>query len=42
MPINFCKIQENDIWIEAVIYKTSTDELFVRSKKEFNEKFSKK
>ena len=41
-PINFCKIQEHDIWVEAVIYKTTSNELFVRSKKEFEEKFSKK
>ena len=20
-PLNFCKVQENDIWIEAIIYK---------------------
>jgi hypothetical protein len=41
-PINSCKIQENDIWVEAIIYKTTTEELFVRSKKEFLSKFSKK
>ncbi len=41
IPINFCKIQENDLWIEAVIYKTTTNELFVRSKKEFMAKFTK-
>ena len=40
-PIDFCKIQENDIWIEAVIYKTTSNELFVRSLKEFESKFSK-
>jgi hypothetical protein len=42
IPINICKIQENDLWIEAIIYKTDTNELFVRSKKEFLEKFLKK
>ncbi len=41
-PINQCKIQENDIWIEAIIYKTQSEELFVRSLKEFQEKFTKK
>ena len=41
IPINTCKIQENDIWVEAILYKTSTQELFVRSKKEFCEKFTK-
>lgn len=40
-PIDFCKIQENDIWIEAVIYKTTSNELFVRSLKEFESKFLK-
>jgi len=41
--INFCKIQENDIWIDAVIYKPNDcEELFVRSKKEFQEKFTLK
>ena len=40
--ISFCKIQENDHWVEAVIYKPNDcEELFVRSYKEFQEKFSK-
>lgn len=40
---NFCKIQENDIWVEAVIYTPKdNNELFVRSKKEFQEKFQSK
>jgi len=42
IPVDMCKFQENDIWIEAVIYKTDTQELFVRSKKEFTEKFIQK
>ncbi|WP_121627603.1 DUF1653 domain-containing protein [Poseidonibacter antarcticus] len=38
--INFCKIQENDIWVKAVIYKPDNcEELFVREYKEFEEKF---
>ena len=42
-PINFCKVQENDIWIEAVIYKPiDCEELFVRSYKEFISKFIQK
>jgi len=41
IPINKCKIQENDIWVDAILYKTSTEELFVRSEKEFLEKFTK-
>lgn len=42
IPLNFCKIQENDIWVKAVIYKPeSCDELFVRAYKEFEEKFIK-
>lgn len=40
---NFCKIQENDSWVKAVIYvPNDCDELFVRSLKEFEEKFSLK
>jgi len=40
ITINFCKIQENDIWVKAVIYKPADcDELFVREYKEFEEKF---
>lgn len=42
IPINSCKIQENDIWVEAIIYKTLSQELFVRSKKEFDSKFTQK
>ena len=38
--INFCKIQENDIWVKAVIYKPDDcEELFVREYKEFEKKF---
>jgi hypothetical protein len=41
IPLNICKIQENDIWVKAVIYKPiDSEELFVRSYKEFKEKFS--
>ena len=42
IPIDRCKIQENDIWVEAIIYKTASQELFVRSEDEFKEKFIKK
>lgn len=42
IPVDFCKIQENDVWVQAVIYKTTTQELFVRSLKEFQEKFTEK
>ncbi len=42
IPINSCKIQENDIWVDAIIYKTTSEELFVRSQNEFNDKFTKK
>ncbi|NQY95066.1 MAG: hypothetical protein HRT43_12945 [Campylobacteraceae bacterium] len=41
MPIDKCKIQEDDIWVDAIIYKTQSQELFVRSKKEFIKKFAK-
>ena len=41
IPLNFCKIQENDIWVKAIIYRPSnSEELFVRSYKEFEEKFN--
>ena len=44
LTINFCKIQENDSWVEAIIYKPykhsdNCEELFVRTVKEFEEKF---
>lgn len=40
ITIDFCKIQENDIWVKAVIYKpVDCEELFVRAYKEFEEKF---
>lgn len=44
LTINFCKIQENDIWVEAIIYKPlnhadKCEDLFVRTIKEFEEKF---
>ena len=38
----FCKIQENDIWVNAIVYKPNNcEELFVRAYKEFEEKFTK-
>lgn len=40
IPVDTCKIQENDSWIEAIIYKADDNNLYVRSKKEFIEKFS--
>ncbi|GGD30768.1 hypothetical protein GCM10012288_01010 [Malaciobacter pacificus] len=41
IPLNTCKIQENDTWVKAIIYKPiDSEELFVRSYKEFKEKFS--
>ncbi|MFA9373453.1 MAG: DUF1653 domain-containing protein [Poseidonibacter sp.] len=40
--LNFCKIQENDTWVKAVIYKPDDcEELFVRSYTEFEDKFKK-
>ncbi|MFW2607281.1 hypothetical protein ACN5OY_04125 [Aliarcobacter butzleri] len=42
IPLNFCKIQENDVWVKAVIYKPQdNEELFVRTYQEFQEKFIK-
>ena len=36
------KIQENDFWVDAIIYKPNDcEELFVRTTKEFENKFSK-
>ncbi len=41
--INFCKIQENNLWVKAIIYKPNDcEKLFVRTYQEFQEKFSKK
>ncbi|RZV19529.1 DUF1653 domain-containing protein [Aliarcobacter butzleri] len=38
IPLYFCKIQENDIWVKAVIYKPQdNEELFVRTYQEFQE-----
>lgn len=41
-----CRIQENDMWVEAVIYKeykSLVDSgMFVRTKKEFLENFKRK
>ena len=43
ITINFCKIQENDTWVEEIIYKPNDcEELFVRTCKEFEEKFTQK
>lgn len=42
IPVDNCKIQENDLWIDAIIYKADDNNLYVRSKKEFIEKFSLK
>ncbi|AXH15896.1 DUF1653 domain-containing protein [Malaciobacter mytili] len=42
IPINFCKIQENDTWVEAILYKADDESLYVRSKAEFIKKFSLK
>ena len=40
IPLNICKIQENDIWVKAIIYKPiDCEELFVRSYDEFEKKF---
>ena len=40
---DFCKIQENDTWVKAVLYSPINESLlFVRNLKEFKEKFSPK
>jgi len=38
--VDFCKIQVNDVWIDAVIYTDSRSK-YVRDVKEFMGKFSK-
>lgn len=41
--LNFCKIQENDQWVKAVLYRPEDEDLlFVRSYEEFNKKFKEK
>ena len=38
--LNFCKVQENDIWTGSIFYKPNDcDELFIRTCKEFELKF---
>jgi hypothetical protein len=38
--IDYCSIQENDIWVTGILYKqVGSNILFVRSEKEFEEKF---
>ena len=36
---DFCKIQVNGEWVDAVIYSDEADNKFVRSLSEFEEKF---
>ena len=41
ITIDFCKIQENDEWVKAVIYRPENEDgLFVRFYTEFEEKFT--
>ncbi|PKI80923.1 DUF1653 domain-containing protein [Malaciobacter halophilus] len=40
IPIDFCKIQKDDIWVDAVLYKADDNSLYVREKEEFIAKFS--
>lgn len=42
IPINYCKIQKDDIWVDAVIYEADDKSLYVRSIQEFIEKFNLK
>jgi len=37
-----CKIQENDVWVKAIIYKDMNGNKYVRSEKEFLTKFQMK
>ena len=41
--VDYCSIQENDEWVTAILYKeVDGNILFVRSEKEFEEKFKLK
>jgi len=38
--VDYCMIQENDKWVEGIVYMTvGSNKKFVRSEKEFEEKF---
>ena len=38
--VDYCMIQENDKWVEGIVYMTvGSNEKFVRSEVEFEEKF---
>ena len=41
VTVNFCKMQSNDEWSDAVVYKGSDDNLYVRDLKDFADKFTK-
>ena len=37
---NYCMIQENDVWVDAIIYREVGGNMsYVRSEKEWEEKF---
>ena len=42
IPLESCKIQENDVWVKAIIYKDMNGNKYVRSEKEFLTKFQMK
>jgi hypothetical protein len=42
IPVEPCKIQMNDIWVEAVIYKDQSGNKYVRPIEEFVVKFQRK
>ncbi len=39
--IDFCKMQTNNEWLEAVLYRGSDGNLYVRELKDFADKFTK-
>ena len=43
IPTQFCMIQEDGVWIDAISYRCMEDpsKVFVRSQKEFIEKFNR-
>ena len=43
LTLQFCKMQQNNQWLNAVIYKASYDDgmVYVRELKDFEDKFAK-
>ena len=39
--VSFCKMQTNNIWMDAILYKASDGNLYVRTITDFIDKFKK-